>query len=54
MVSGGWKAKVRFLMKAKSIAAIILNPNNSYLKKTTLHGPSPRANYTDLATAACR
>jgi hypothetical protein len=24
------------------------------LKKTKLHGLSPRANYTDLATAACR
>jgi hypothetical protein len=24
------------------------------LKKTKLHGPSPRANYTDRATAACR
>jgi hypothetical protein len=25
-----------------------------YTKKTKLHGLSPRANYTDLATAACQ
>jgi hypothetical protein len=27
---------------------------NSGAKKTKLHGLSPRANYTDRATAACR
>jgi hypothetical protein len=26
----------------------------NYLKKTKLHGPNPRANYTDQATTACR
>jgi hypothetical protein len=25
-----------------------------YIKNLKLHGPSPRANYTDRATAACR
>jgi hypothetical protein len=30
------------------------NKNNKKLKKTKLHGLSPRANYTDRATAACR
>jgi hypothetical protein len=32
-----------------------LNPDGAYKKtKTKLHGLSPRANYTDRATAACR
>jgi hypothetical protein len=34
---------------------LILDENyRSILKKTKLHGLSPRANYTDRATATCR
>jgi hypothetical protein len=31
-----------------------LRVHNSQTKKKKLHGPSPRANYTDRATTACR
>jgi hypothetical protein len=43
-----------FLISARETAPGMQWTQDPRLKKTKLHGLSPRANYTDRATAACR
>jgi hypothetical protein len=40
------------ILKMKALSTIFVNPITN--KQNKLHGLSPRANYTDRATAACR
>jgi hypothetical protein len=60
----GWVCSLQVLLGLASAVFLRLEPNRLMLsigllrlyinKKNKLHGLSPRANYTDRATAACR
>jgi hypothetical protein len=45
---------VRLLKLINALNILITKLEGKRKLKTKLHGPSPRANYTDRATAACR